>query len=267
MRYVEPKIIRLAQSQLNLAGINALMSAIGAPTWETDAVSDGETLIEIAGRLCYRSFAPGLNPNVTKVRDGNAAYIANLLKQKHYSVLEHVHVTYAFLNVSRVFTHELVRHRLSNFSQESLRYVRLDELGAYWPDAFAEETIREIVGKLSSPDATPAQVEDDVIVMLDQSRHIFEEFFASSERAQRQFAELFCLDDLSDFDLKKRLTSAMRRCAPIGLTTAIIMTTNLRNWRHVIELRASEHAEEEIRKVIGMVADDMRDLYPNVMMG
>lgn len=265
MHLVEPQVIRLAQTRLNPAGVLELLRCAGAPDWQTDAISDGEELIELAGRLCYRSFAPGLNPNVTKVREGNAAYLANLLKQRHYSVLEHVSVTYAFLNVSRVFTHELVRHRLASFSQESLRYVRLDELGAYYPEAFAEETIREIVEALKSPDASAEQTEADVDRLLGESEAIFRSFFRTAEQAQTHLAELFKLDDLTDFDLKKRVTSAMRRCAPIGLTTAIIMTTNLREWRHIIELRTSEHAEEEIRGVIGVVADDLRKLYPAAM--
>ncbi|MGH6689758.1 MAG: FAD-dependent thymidylate synthase, partial [Gammaproteobacteria bacterium] len=266
MHFVDPIVIRLAQTEVNRAGVHFLRGAVGAPEFVTDAETGGEELIELAGRLCYRSFAPGLNPNVTKVREGNAAYMANLLKQQHYSVLEHVHVTYAFLNVSRVFTHELVRHRLSNFSQESLRYVRLDELGAYWPEAFGEEVFRKVLRQVTvEGELTEDQMAENVASMVRSSRLIFEDFFRHAEDAQTKFANLFGLDHLTDFNIKKRLTSAMRRCAPIGLTTAIIMTTNLRNWRHVIELRTGEHAEEEIRKVIGMVADDLRALYPNAM--
>ena len=273
MRFVEPRVIRLAQTELCWGNVREdFLPAVGVPEFSRqldaasdDGAADGELLIELAGRLCYRSFAPGLNPNVTKVREGNAGYLANLLKQRHYSVLEHVNVTYAFLNVSRVFTHELVRHRLASFSQESLRYVRLTDLGAYWPEAFGEEVVRQIVNALKHSDASWDEAETDVEQMLEQSRDLFRGFFEHAEHVQSALAELFQLDDLTDFDLKKRITSAMRRCAPIGLTTAVIMTANLREWRHVVELRTSEHAEEEIRKVIGLVASDLRELYPSAM--
>ena len=136
MKFIEPRVIRLAHTTLDPDGVPDFLQAVGAAGWESDAGSEGEQLIELCGRLCYRSWAPGLNANVTKVREGNAAYIANLIAQRHWSVLEHCTVTYAFVGVSRVLTHELCRHRHLSFSQESLRFVRLDELGAYMPMAF-----------------------------------------------------------------------------------------------------------------------------------
>src|SRR5581483_8276869 len=98
---------------------------IGAPEWHANIVSNGESLVEIAGRLCYRSFKPGLNPNVERVRSGNREYLSNILQQKHGSVLEHVTDSFIVTGISRVCTHELVRHRHLSISQESLRYVRI----------------------------------------------------------------------------------------------------------------------------------------------
>ena len=84
--------------------------------------------MEFGGRLCYRSWEPGLNPNVTKVRTDQDEYLRNILKQKHGSVLEHISYSFVFHNVSRVLTHELVRHRAGTaISQESMRFVRLDD--------------------------------------------------------------------------------------------------------------------------------------------
>ncbi len=186
--------------------------------------------------MCYRSFKPGLNENVTKVREGNDIYINNILKQQHGSVLEHASDTFAIVNCSRVFTHEIVRHRLCAFSQESLRYVRLTELKGW----------------------VPGSLEDD-----DYYPTAFLRAFRFLENLQKDLASAFGLDS-RPFNEKKKLTSAMRRLAPIGLATTIIVTTNHRNWRHLIAMRTSEHAEEEIRLVMGAIARSLLDRYPNI---
>jgi thymidylate synthase (FAD) len=240
MRFVESKAIFLASTALDTSGVVEFLESIGAPDWGTDAPSDGEMLAELAGRLCYLSFDPELNPNLTMVRTGNASYLANLIAQEHHSVLEHAGATYALLGISRVFCDELKRHRHLSWSETSLRFVRLSSLAAYWPTAFAEH-----------PEAERAAA-----IM----RHVYE----TCERAQREFAELFDLDR-QDFATKKRLTSAMRRSAPMGLTTNLIATGNLRTWREIIGKRCTEHAEEEIAKVIGAVRDDLRKRFPNAM--
>jgi thymidylate synthase (FAD) len=237
MRFVEAKAIFLASTALHTPGVVEFLESIGAPQWATDARSDGEALIELAGRGCYNSWEVGLNPNLTGRRDGNRPYVGNLIAQKHWSVFEHVSVTFGLLGISRVATHELVRHWSARFSQQSLRFVRLTDLGCYLPEAFAGNA---------------------------RAQEIMVGFFEHAERAQHQLAELFNLDH-QDFATKKAITSAMRRCAPIGLTTNLIMTANLRSWRHIIEQRTSDAAEEEIRKVIGAVRDDLRARFPNAM--
>lgn len=243
MRIVQPKVILLAETKQVFGGLDEVVEHAGAVgEWHTDAKTDGERLIEAAGRMCYRSWAPGLNPNVTKVREGNKEYIGNILKQKHGSVLEHVNTTWAFLNVSRVFTHELVRHRAGTaISQESLRYVRLEDI----PFAYTAELPEEICDPL----------------------------LGEMEQVQRDLAQHFQLDSLDasfsgghpkDFAYKKRKTSAMRRLAPLGLATNMIWTCNMRELRHVITLRTDSSAEEEIRKVIGMLADIAIPRYPAI---
>ena len=139
MQYVEPQVFHVAQTRTIKSGLDGYFEALGIPDWVTDAPTDAEKLIEVMGRGCYRSFQPGMNKNVTKIREGNQPYIDNILTTKHGSVIEHASDSYIFLNVSRVFTHELVRNRIGNsFSQESLRYVRLDSLKAWFPKVLAE---------------------------------------------------------------------------------------------------------------------------------
>ena len=83
-----------------------------------------------------------MNPNVTRVRDRNDEYITNILKVKHGSVIEHPMMSFIFADVSRVFTHELVRHRAGvAISQESLRFVRLTDIGMWLPIELEEDKI------------------------------------------------------------------------------------------------------------------------------
>ena len=76
----------------------------------------------------------GPEPERPRVRDDQAKYLQNILRSGHGSVLEHVSFTFVLHNVCRVFTHELVRHRPGTaISQESLRFVRLDEMPFWFP--------------------------------------------------------------------------------------------------------------------------------------
>src|SRR5918911_80226 len=165
-----------------------------------------------------------------------AEYFENILSSAHGSVLEHASYSFAFRSVSRVFTHEIVRHRAgSAFSQESLRYVRLTDIGFRVPPAL--EPVR-----------------DQVVSIVEQ----LEEF-------QRTAAdELGIEDDGVPFHVKKEVTSALRRLAPIGLSTDIIWTANVRTLRHVIEMRTAPGAEEELRMVFDRVAEIARAETPNL---
>lgn len=241
MKFVEPQVFHVAHTQIIEHELQAYFDALGIPDWVTDAPSDAERLVEVFGRGCYRSFQPGMNKNVTKIREGNAPYIANILGTRHGSVVEHAYDSYVFLDVSRVFTHELVRNRIGNsFSQESLRYVRLDALKGWFPKVFADH-----------PKA-------------DELRALFQAKFELLEGAQVELATLLDIDDVKDFKTKKKLTSAMRRLAPIGLTTMIAYTGNHRSIRWAIEQRTDPAAEEEIRLVFGRVAREQRECYPNL---
>jgi thymidylate synthase (FAD) len=188
-----------------------------------------ELLVEFAGRLCYRSWEPGLNPNVSRVRGDRDEYFANILASGHGSVLEHATWTFALRDVSRAFTHELVRHRAgSAFSQESLRYVRLVDIGFRVPPAL--EPLR-----------------GHVLSVVEQ----LEELQSTAAHALGIDAEGV------PFAVKKEVTSALRRLAPIGLSTDIVWSANARTLRHVIEMRTAPGAEEEMRLVFDRVARTM----------
>jgi thymidylate synthase (FAD) len=272
MEYTRPHVFVLAETAVDHDTLNRMLHEIGADGWQTDAIADAETLAEVAGRFCYRSFAPGLNPNVTRVREGNHGYLGNILAQGHGSVIEHGHVSFACLGVSRIVTHELVRHRLANYSQESLRFVRLDKLMMYYPQAFREPAMRALWDSL--PEERRAQEAASLGLAESEARYVWsdmqeeklEALFAGTverlEQVQREIASMLFLDEVKDFGIKKKITSAMRRLAPEGLGTAIIMTSNHRQWRDIIEKRTSRHAEEEIRVLFADIAKELVQRYP-----
>src|SRR5256884_5932452 len=215
---------------------------VGGEPWlerrlaEGGSLNSGELLVEFAGRACYRSWEPGLNPNVSKVRTDQREYFANILRSAHGSVLEHANYSFALRNVSRAATHEIVRHRAgSAFSQESLRYVRLADIGFRVPPAL--EPVRE-----------------QVISIVEQ----LEEFQVSA-------AKQLGIDEQGvPFHVKKEVTSALRRLAPTGLSTDIIWTANARTLRHVIEMRTAIGAEEELRLVFDAIARMMQAEAPGL---
>ncbi|MCC6696981.1 MAG: FAD-dependent thymidylate synthase, partial [Candidatus Hydrogenedentes bacterium] len=221
MNFVEPKVFLVGETRIVEDGLQDYLNHVGVPAWNTDAPSDAEKLCEVYGRLCYRSFEPGLNPNVTRVRKGNANYLGHVLEVGHGSVIEHAVLNFVFADVSRVFTHELVRHRAGTaISQESLRFVRLDRLSAFMPSHIRED---------------------------DDGMEIYAKTLEQLEEVQRSLAKAYAIEDESKFDRKKKLTSAFRRVAPEGLATTIGWSCNFRALRHVIEMRTAPDAEEELR--------------------
>lgn len=243
MRETLPSVHLVARPSVNVDGMREYLDDVGGASWldrrlgeDESTTNEGELLVEFGGRMCYRSWEPGLNANVTRVRRDKDEYFGNLLRSLHGSVFEHANYSFAFRNVSRVFTHELVRHRAgSAFSQESLRYVRLTDIGFRVPAAL--EPVRE-----------------DVLNLVEQ----LEDFQVSA-------ADRLGLDDDGvPFSIKKEITSALRRLAPIGLSTDILWTANVRTLRHVIEMRTAEGAEEELRLVFDGVAQAMCKEAPSL---
>lgn len=235
MREVQPEVFLIAEPSINWDAVRKFLMAVNGISWadrdptQEHGLSDGEALIEFMGRLCYRSWEPGLNPNVTKVRTDSVDYLMNIVSSEHGSVLEHAQYSFVFHNVSRVFTHELVRHRVGTaISQESMRYVRLTDIPMATPD-FVQDSprLREMAGKL----VTDAEA-----------------FFAAAVE------ETGIENPGTPFSTKKTITSAMRRYAPDGVATTIGWSANIRTLRHVIELRTALGAEAEIRDVFDQVA-------------
>ncbi len=181
--------------------------------------TDGERLAEFAGRLCYMSQH---NPAKRETRD----YLENIKKQGHGSVLEHANYTILLEGVSRSLTHELVRHRAGfAYSQLSQRYVDESEASFVIPPA--------IVGDDALESAWRAQVEQAQAVYVRLVADLMERYGWIGDKVHR----------------RKMSREAARAVLPNATETKIVVTGNARAWRTMLELRSSEGAELEIRRM------------------
>jgi thymidylate synthase (FAD) len=250
MKRVHPKVRLIAKPQIDWVAVDQYLTDIRGNAWmdRLRAYGDdhdidgraGEYLTEFGGRLCYRSWEPGLNPNVTKVREDHDDYLENILRSLHGSVVEHANYSFVFQDVSRVLTHELIRHRAGcAYSQESMRFVRLTDIPFWFPDW---------------------ALEDEQLVS--RSEHLLR----LMEDHQQWMAGHFGLDEPGvPFHEKKAKTSFMRRFAPDGVATSILATFNIRAIRWIIQQRTDAGAEEEIRLVFDKVAHIMTEEAPALM--
>lgn len=219
---VNPEVFMIGQTKPDTVG--GMQAAVSSLNTEFKYTNDSSYVAEFAGRMCYRSFDTKTNPNVTKVRPSED-YWANILRSGHGSVLEHVTYTFFFHNVSRVFTHELVRHRVGTaISQESQRFMRFDGPVPFtWLPNWGTPTEAEL--------AT----------------------MNSTAKTYKEYCDKIPWDDML-FEDKKFWTSYVRRYLPQGMATQIVWTANVRTIRHVLRLRTSQTAEEEMRYVFGKLA-------------
>ena len=179
-----------------------------------DSASDGEALVEFAGRACYESFDKP-NPRTAT----NEAYLHHIMEVGHTALLEHATATMYITGLSRSASHELVRHRHFSFSQLSQRFVHPDET--------------EVV-------AEDEQLSRLVMQAVDETRFVYDELLSALEEK---------LDEPNALLRKKQARQAARAVLPNATETRIVVTGNYRAWRHFIGARAAEQADEELRHV------------------
>lgn len=194
----------------------------------------GSALVEFAGRACYQSWK---RPNPATAT--NTGYIEHILEVGHLSVLEHATVSFYLTGVSRSLTHELIRHRHLSYSQLSQRYVP----GAgdvVTPDVIAEDPeLAEVFN--TATEATAAAYEQLKLGL------------------ERRFADL-----PEGTGKKKAARQAARAVLPNATETKIVVTGNYRAWRHFVHMRASEHADVEIRALVVEILRQLQDVAPAV---
>lgn len=240
--------------------------------WNTDA-HGGQALAEFAGRACYQSWDKP-NPGTST----NAGYLKHILEVGHLSVIEHGTATFYFTGVSRSLTHELIRHRHFSYSQLSQRYVTVDAAGgeAVVPDVIVD-------------DPYLAAVFTDA---FEHTQQAYRELCHALERRMEQAATvcLTCRQPVKRFEdpvcwrcdtcgknlsehqvgvkdrtaVRKQARQAARAVLPNATETRIVVTGNYRAWRHFIAMRATEHADVEIREVAMKVLDVLKTHAPNV---
>jgi thymidylate synthase (FAD) len=209
--YTEPVISILARP--------AFVEPAHLPVQWLGESTDGERLAEFAGRLCYMSQK---NPAKRATRE----YLENIKKQGHGSVLEHANYSLLIEGVSRSLTHELVRHRAGfAYSQLSQRYVDESDAAFVVPPA--------ILGDDALLAQWTAQIETAQTTYVALVEKLMERYGWVADRVHR----------------RKMAREAARGVLPNSTETKIVVTANARAWRTMLELRSSEGAEFEIRRM------------------
>lgn len=158
---------------------------------------DAEKLIEVAGRTSYLSF--------DKLGKGTEkAFMRTLIKNGHLSVLEHVCATFRISGVSRAFTHQLVRHRLCSFTQQSQRYVDESKFNYIEPESIKKNS---------------------------KAHSLFTKFMESAKRVYSELQRLGIKNEDVRFVL------------PNAVESQIVVTANFREWHHIIGIRGSPDAQ------------------------
>ena len=196
-----------------------------APFAVVEHVSHGdpEKFIETVGRVCYKSEN---KRTPTSARD----FVSSLISRGHHSVLEHVNITVRFV-IDRGVSHELVRHRIVAFSQESTRFCN------YAKGSFGNELtfIRPCFWKDSA-----------IMYALWQD---------AMERAESTYIALIN---------KGAKPEEARSVLPNSLKTEVVVTANLREWRHIFKLRTSNKAHPQMREVMMPLWMQLCDRYPAI---
>lgn len=191
-------------------------------------VSDADELAEAAGRLCYKSFD---RPNPATAT--NEGYLKNIIKQGHFSVLEHASATFYIGGVSRSLTHELVRHRHLSYSQVSQRYV--------------DESEGDFVFHPAIRDSDDIWHRSDVSSAVDKARELYQELVEDLVKQGRD---------------RKTARGAARSVLPNAVATEIIVTGNHRAWREVVAKRSAPGADAEIRELADLLLTQLKEIAP-----
>ena len=203
------------------------------PSYEIMTPLDGPEImrtIELAGRTCYKS--------EEKITDTSAEkFCQQIMTRGHLSVIEHVSVSVRFI-ANRGFTHELVRHRLAAYSQESTRYCSYGGGVTF----------------IIPPQVTTIEPGEYLGACCDQTW---------PETDKLWWHAMADCDTAYSLLLKSKWSPQQARgVLPIDLKTEIVMTANLREWRHVFSLRCSKAAHPQMRELMIPLAKEFQDAMP-----
>lgn len=189
-------------------------------------------LIELAGRTCYKS-------DKTDSKYDTEGFVSNILGKGHESVIEHSAMTVKFI-CDRGVTHELVRHRLCAFSQESTRYVNY---------------------KGGCTFVIPPWIDIKPGNYLEMMTSINQEFgdgkscwFNTMLLTEENYKTLITIDNWTP--------QQARSVLPNSTKTEIVMTANFREWRHIFSLRCANAAHPQMREIMRPLLDRCKELIP-----
>jgi thymidylate synthase (FAD) len=180
-------------------------------------------MIELAGRTCYKS-----ESNITK--DSAKDFVKMLIKRGHEAMIEHYNVTIRFI-CDRGVTHEIVRHRIASYAQESTRYCN------YSKDKFGNEIT--VIKPCFWDEFSPQYIA----------------WYSACARTQDTYFDLLKLGSTPQ---------EARSVLPNSLKTEIVVTMNLREWRHFFKLRTAKTAHPQMREVAIMALNQMKEMIPVV---
>lgn len=198
---------------------------------QTYTQSDADRLAHFAGRSCYQSWHMP-NPDTST----DMGYLDNIIKQGHFSVLEHSSATFYVEGVSRNMTHELIRHRHLSYSELSQRYINMEEAYIMVPPAV---------------EALKGQDWSETVGMLGRTMQ-------EATTRYKRIVEFFNKNDVKG----KKAREAARALLPGGTETKIVVTGNHRAWRDMLHKRYSVHADAEIREFATLVLAELRKIAP-----
>jgi thymidylate synthase (FAD) len=198
-------------------------------------------IIEKAGRTSHRS-------EKEEITNGTALkFIEKIIRRGHESVLEHGYVSVRFTNVSRGFTHEMVRHRHCGFTQESTRYVNY-----FISEKIISGNKEKIkVGKKELEFVIPPEIEEKQKIVLKNGKSM------SVSEILEFYGNVY--ESLVSLGWK---AEDARQFLPIGISSQIIVTANLREWKQIFERRTTFNAHWEIRRIMVELLEKMKEKIP-----
>lgn len=203
--------------------------------------------IERAGRTCYKS-----EDKVTT--DSAKKFVASILKREHESVIEHENISVK-ITCDRGVTHEIVRHRLVAYSQESTRYCNYANEGEiavvepFFFDPFEELQLIPVPDTSEYNRGTQLRSNERLINM-----NSFDVWFLTCLWTQWGYMTLI--------NIFERSPQQARSVLPNSLKTEIVMTANLREWRHILRLRISKAAHPQMREVMIPILEEFKHKIP-----
>ena len=210
---------------------------------------DGEKLIASAAKLCYSPV--GIEEIEKNLDEENIeSFLKMLVDLGHESPIEHISFTFGVEGVSRTLSHQLVRHRIASFSQQSQRYVKLDQFEYIIPPSIEEE--------------------DEAKKIFIEAMEKDQEYYNKITEIlfKKHFEEYMKNGKLSEVEAKrkaeKRAIEDARYVFPNACETKIVFTMNARSLMNFFRLRTCERAQWEIRELAIEMLKEVKKVYPNL---